>query len=599
MRKTLLFLMLLSVKLTFGQVSDDFTDGNFSVNPSWTGQSSSFFINGSKQLQSSLSSVSQSVSLSTPNLLALNVKWEFLLQLNFDPSASNQAKIYLIADAADLNGPINGYFLQVGEAGSADSYDLYRQTGVSAVKIIDGLPKTRISAASLLARIRITRSDLGKWELYTDITGGNNFSLEGTAIDLNHAYTDWFGINCNYTATRSDGFIFDDFTVAALSPDLTKPALVSAKALDDHTIEAVFSERIELTSALMAANYAITNLSAPNSVTVTAAPNIFKLNYANALPSGDYKLVVKQVSDLSGNVIGDVNTAAFFYLKPYTLKKNDVMISEILVNPRTGGVDFIEIYNATNQTIDLSALQLANVDANGNPASIKNVSATALYMPAKTYWVLTTNQSLIKQQYEVKFPEQFAQMGMPAFNNDKGSVILMTANGILEQFNYNEKMHLPLLQNSDGVALERVSFAKDVNDSGNFQSAARSVGFATPTFRNSQEEDPLTTKNSVTIANQTFSPDGDGFEDQLQIDYRFVSNGNLATVNIFTDKGVLVRKLERNTSIATEGSFIWDGKNDAGQSSKVGIYIIKFDAFALNGKAQSFKKIGVLAAKLN
>ena len=33
MRKTLLFLLLLSVKLTFGQFRDNFNDGNFTFNP--------------------------------------------------------------------------------------------------------------------------------------------------------------------------------------------------------------------------------------------------------------------------------------------------------------------------------------------------------------------------------------------------------------------------------------------------------------------------------------------------------------------------------------------------------------------------------------
>ncbi len=62
---------------------------------------------------------------------------------------------------------------------------------------------------------------------------------------------------------------------------------------------------------------------------------------------------------------------------------------------------------------------------------------------------------------------------------------------------------------------------------------------------------------------------------------------------------MLVRKLERNTSTATQGSFNWDGLNDTGRQSDIGIYIIKFDAFALNGKTVTFKQTCVLAAKLN
>ncbi|MBY0543357.1 MAG: hypothetical protein K2P75_08125, partial [Sphingobacteriaceae bacterium] len=177
--------------------------------------------------------------------------------------------------------------------------------------------------------------------------------------------------------------------------------------------------------------------------------------------------------------------------------------------------------------------------------------------------------------------------------------LLITDQFTVDRFDYNDSMHLALLKNVKGVSLERVSFLKSANDFGNFKSAAQSTGFATPTYRNSQEEDINSLKNNVSLANKVFSPDGDGYEELLQIDYRFVDNGNIANVNIYTDKGILVRKLQRNTSVATAGNFIWDGLNDAGQKSKVGIYIIKFDAFALNGKTESFKQACVLAAKLN
>lgn len=599
MRKTLLFLMLLSVKLTFGQVSDDFSDGNFTANPTWVGAQSLFNVNAAKQLQSALSANAQSVALSTVNVLANNVKWEFFVKMNFDPSATNQARIYLIADEQELNGSLNGYFIQIGESGNTDSYDLYKQTGTTLSKIVDGAAKNRADANSLLARIRVTRDELGKWEVFTDITGGTNFVLEGSATDNTFTTTDWFGISCKYTATRSDGFIFDDFSVSELIPDTTPPALLSAKAIDEFTIEAVFSERLDNSSALLATNYLLSTVGRPTSISYVQG-NIYRLTYPLALASGNYTLTVNQVKDLKGNLINTANSASFFYLKPYTLKQGDVMISEILVNPKTGGVDFVEIYNNTNQTLDLKELQLANADANGNPASIKNVSSIPLYMPAKTYWVLTTNPNFIKENYTVKFPTQFAQMNsLPTYNNDKGTVVLLGAQGLLERFDYTESMHLALLQNPDGVSLERVSFARPANEKGNFQSAAMSVGFATPTSRNSQEEDANLAKNKVSLAHQTFSPDGDGFEDQLQINYEFIKHGTLASVNIYTDKGILVRKLVRNVSLATAGDFNWDGLNDNGQVSKVGIYIIKFDAFALNGKTESFKQTCVLATKLN
>ena len=598
MIKTLLLFMLLSVKLAFGQVSDDFSDGNITSNPVWSGNTSQFYVNAAKQLQTSSSTIAQTVSLVTANVLVLNAKWEFFIQMNFDPSTSNQARIYLISDNQDLKGSLNGYFIQIGESGNTDSYGLYKQSGLTITKIIDGSAKTRTDANVLLARVKATRDNAGKWELLTDVTGGTNFTSEGMATDLTHVYTDWFGVRCEYTATRSNGFIFDDFSVTELKADVTPPNLISAKALDEFTVEALFSERLESSSALLNSNYSVAKIGNPNSI--TAAANTYKLTFASALPTGDNKLTVTNVKDVKGNVIGANNTASFFFVKPYNIKKGDVLLSEILSNPRTGGVDFVEIYNNTNQIIDLKDLQLANADASGNPASIKNISTSSVYVLPKTYWVLTTNPTIIEQHYEVKFPNQFVQVSsFPSFNNDKGTVILLKGKEELERFAYNESMHIKLLRDGDGVSLERVSFLADVSTANNFKSAAQSVGFATPTYRNSQEEDLNTIKNKVSLTSKTFSPDEDGFEDLLQINYEFVNNGNLATINVYSDKGVLVRKLQRNTSIATAGSFVWDGLNDAGQRCKVGIYLIKFDTFTLTGKMESFKHTCVLATKLN
>lgn len=187
---------------------------------------------------------------------------------------------------------------------------------------------------------------------------------------------------------------------------------------------------------------------------------------------------------------------------------------------------------------------------------------------------------------------------MPPYNTDKGTVAIWKANDVIDQFDYTEKMHHALLKDVKGVSLERVSFVVSGNESGNLQSAAASVGFATPTDKNSQSED-ISVKNSVVLANKTFSPDNDGFEDLLQIDYRFKENGNLATINIYTDKGILVRRLARNITFSTQGTVTWDGLNDGGQLCKVGLYVIKTDIFTIKGSTDSFKQTCVLASKLN
>lgn len=280
------------------------------------------------------------------------------------------------------------------------------------------------------------------------------------------------------------------------------------------------------------------------------------------------------------------------------ISKGDILISEVLFNPRTGGVDFVEIYNNSNHEIDLKELQLANANASGEPASIKTVSAAKLMIAPGSYWVITTNQANIKLNYQVKLPNQFAQISsLPSFNNDKGSIILLSNNQVLDRLDYNAKIHHPLIQDEDGISLERVSFSLGANEAGNFKSAAATVGFATPTYKNSQERSG--DENYARLLSKTFSPDGDNFEDVLTLEYQIAQPASLATVNIYGDKGRLVKKLLKNQTIGTNGSLTWDGTDDQGQKAVIGIYIVLFDVFDLNGNMKRFKNTCVLAGKLN
>ena len=64
-----------------------------------------------------------------------------------------------------------------------------------------------------------------------------------------------------------------------------------------------------------------------------------------------YKITLNNVSDCSSNTIGALNSTQFGI--PQNLVTNDLVINEILFNPKTGGYDFIELYNRSNKIIDL------------------------------------------------------------------------------------------------------------------------------------------------------------------------------------------------------------------------------------------------------
>ena len=111
-------------------VFDDFEDGNFTENPSWKGTQNKFKVNSDKQLQLD-DSMEAEAYLSTSNAISGDTEWRIWVKLGFSPSANNNARIYLVSNQENLSGTLNGYFLQLGESGSNDAIELFKQEGES------------------------------------------------------------------------------------------------------------------------------------------------------------------------------------------------------------------------------------------------------------------------------------------------------------------------------------------------------------------------------------------------------------------------------------------------------------------------------------
>src|SRR5690606_22555130 len=58
----------------------------------------------------------------------------------------------------------------------------------------------------------------------------------------------------------------------------------------------------------------------------------------------------------------------------------DILINEVLSNPRAGGVEFVELYNFSEKTVDLQQLYLASVSSNGVPGNRRKVTETPISM---------------------------------------------------------------------------------------------------------------------------------------------------------------------------------------------------------------------------
>lgn len=114
LRKCLIVLfILLSAKFS-AQVVDNFSDGDFTNNPTWTGTESEFIINSNQQLQlNSTILISSSLSVQH-NLTSIdNKEWRIWVKQTFAGSSANYGRIYLTSDNQSVAMCQNGYYLQM------------------------------------------------------------------------------------------------------------------------------------------------------------------------------------------------------------------------------------------------------------------------------------------------------------------------------------------------------------------------------------------------------------------------------------------------------------------------------------------------------
>ncbi|MEM7102207.1 MAG: lamin tail domain-containing protein [Bacteroidota bacterium] len=464
MKKTLL--SIFAIVMFFGasaQFEDNFGDGNFTDDPTWLGDTGVFIINATNELQ--LNDVAGGVSFlysAVPH--ADSTVWDFYVRLEFAPSTSNFARVYLSSDQADLDGDLNGYFLKIGgESGSTDKLELFRQDGSSTTSLLTGT-EGGVGNDPAEARVRLTRDNNGNWELLADYSGGNTLTSEGTVFDDTYPSGEYFGFHCTYTTTRADKFFFDDVIVSPVFMDMEPPVFSFVEAASSTEIDITFDEEVDISSAQISANYAIDGGLNITSATLDGGdPTLVHLVISPPMTSGQtYTISASEVEDLNGNAIPGANpqqsTFTFFdILEP---SEFDILINEMLPddNPSIGlpEAEFIELYNNSNFAFELANFTIERV--NLSSGSMKVSTLPAKLMLPQTHVILCTSTNAVLFE---SFADAENILGLSNFssflpNTDDALFSLKKADGtVIHEVNYSASLFAGMDPN--GLTLELVN----------------------------------------------------------------------------------------------------------------------------------------------
>ena len=309
----------------------------------------------------------------------------------------------------------------------------------------------------------------------------------------------------------------------------------------------------------------------------------FSLQYSNASP-GEHLIFAKIEFDSDEDTTNNIAAKQFFVGFP----KRTVVINEIMYSPLSNQPEWVEILNLSSLPINLAKWSVSDSDISKrvNFGSHSNLAPNGFFVLAE--------DSSILDFFNPPIGSISISKKLPSFNNDFDSVLLYDPSDIImDRVDYNKDWG-----GDSGVSLEKINPALASDDSTNWSSSVTISG-GTPGEQNSIFTQTLPADADLSIAPNPFSPDNDGNEDFAIISYEVPIETALVNIKIYDLHGRLVRFLANNQPSGSRNSIVWDGHDDNGRLSRIGIYVVFLQALnAEAGLLRAQKKTVVLAANL-
>ena len=381
--------------------------------------------------------------------------------------------------------------------------------------------------------------------------------------------------------------------------DFTAPCLECCRSVSGNCLQLIFSEPIDSSGVFKLSNFKLSSeVIHPMEVNQTdiIGKEFYLYFQDDFVKNSQYQLVLSnEIKDLAGN---SILTKEYEFWVPGIISEGDLVINEVLFNPYPDGSDYVEIVNVSDKVIDLSQIELAA--RTDNFELFGEVSISDKFLHPKEYILVAEDTLNVHQNYFTSNPDVFCQIkSLPSFSDDAGRVVITSNNEIIDDFAYNEDMHFELLASVEGVSLERINPIKETNRKSNWQSAAQNIGFGTPGLQNSVYNDADLVESEISLSSQIFTPDNDGIDDRLLINFKMEEDGFLTSIRIYNSMGIEIRKLASNVNLANEDSLFWDGLTSKKERASIGIYLIYIELFSANGEVRIYKKTCVLGGKFN
>ncbi|MBS0010797.1 MAG: hypothetical protein KFF49_05280 [Bacteroidales bacterium] len=399
------------------------------------------------------------------------------------------------------------------------------------------------------------------------------WSLE--LIDYNYPFSG--SANWSESRDKSGGTPGRINSVNRFNPDIERPLLTNIYPLSARSVRLVFSETMG-EAAKYPGHWSFKDNLAETTSIADPLTRIIDIGLRDSLARGIiYEIGMNEnITDRAGNLL--MLTDNRFGI-PLGTAENDILFNEIMYDPLPGDAEFIEFYNPTDKIVDPADHFLVSYNSmTSDTGKIIWLSDECRCLMPGDYYVITTDREALINAYSNCDEDRIFELaGLPSLPDQEGNLLLFNRNlTLIDKMHYSDDMHFIMLSVTAGISLERVATDIPATVPSNWRSASAISGYASPGMLNSAASYPgkIVSKGVMSLSQRKISPDGDGFEDYLEIILDLAADMNIITLEVYNDTGYPVRKLADKLTAGYSSTFIWDGYDDNGHPVREGIYII-------------------------
>lgn len=309
-----------------------------------------------------------------------------------------------------------------------------------------------------------------------------------------------------------------------------------------------------------------------------------------------YSGIVSGLQDCAGNTMQ--STMRIPIGLPSPVQPGDLLLNEILFNPLPGKADFVELYNRSTHIINLQEVYMGSLSLLGDIVNPVPLSNHPYHLSPGSYHVLTEDADGMLADYpNADTTKMMEGRSLPSMPDDKGSIAIANSSGrLIDAVAYEQSWHFPLLENKEGVSLERIDPMAPTQQASNWTSASSLCGYATPTRQNSQFHAYQSSQALVYIQPAAFTPDNDGINDLIGIHYTLQQTGYQMQVKIFDSNGRLVANPFSQAIPGEKGTLWWNGMPNQ-HTLPPGNYIVWVELVHTGGRVLHYKFVVALLRK--